>query len=99
MDELTNVLRLFAAALESLNIPYAIGGSVASTTYGVVGATLNIDIVARVGPGQAEQLVAALGLEWYADAEQIRQAGSREHSFNVIHTPTTLSADSGDADR
>jgi hypothetical protein len=51
MDELTNVLRLFAAALESLGIPYAIGGSVASTTCGVVGATRNTDIVARVGPG------------------------------------------------
>lgn len=93
MDELANVLRLIAGALEHLEIPYVVGGSIASSVRGVMRATKDIDIVARIAPGQAEQFAAALGRDWYADGEQIRNAISSGRSFNVIYLPTIYKVD------
>lgn len=93
MDPLANALRLVSAALERLGIPYLIGGSVASSSRGIVRATLDIDFVARIGPQQAPALSAALGRDWYADSEQIRDSLAAGRSFNIIHIPTSQKVD------
>ena len=93
MDEFLVVLRLLAGVLERVGIPYAIGGSVASSVRGVIRATLDIDIVARVDSSQVDRLVAELGRDWYADADQIRDAVSRGRPFNAIYTPTMHKVD------
>ena len=49
---------------------------------------MDIDLVVRIGALHAEQLVAALGPGWYADAQQIRQAIQTGRAFNIIHMPT-----------
>lgn len=54
---------------------------------------MNIDMVVRIEAFQAEKLAAALGSEWYADAQQIRQAIQAGRSFNVIHMPTAWKID------
>lgn len=93
MDPLANALRLVSAALERLGIPYLIGGSVASSSRGIFRATMDIDFVARIGPRQAEALSAALGRDWYADSEQIRDSLAAGRSFNIIHIPTSQKVD------
>lgn len=93
MDELGSVLKLVTSALQRLRIPFAIGGSVASSVRGVTRATLDIDIVAQVDAGHAQPLAAALGPEWYADAEQIRGAILAGRPFNVIYVPTSHKVD------
>jgi len=40
------VTLLVVEALEALGVPYFIGGSLASATYGVVRATMDVDLVA-----------------------------------------------------
>ena len=93
MDPLANALRLVSAALEGLGIPYLIGGSVASSSRGIFRATLDIDLVARIGPQQAQALSAALGPDWYADSDQIRDSLAAGRSFNLIHIPTSQKVD------
>ncbi len=93
MDPLANALRLVSAALEGLGIPYLVGGSLASSSRGIFRATVDIDFVARIGPQQAQALSAALGRDWYADSEQIRDSLAAGRSFNVIHIPTSQKVD------
>ena len=71
---MSSALAMLAGALDSLRIPYLIGGSLASAAHGVLRATLGVDILAGVAAGQAEALCAALGDGWYADAAEIRRA-------------------------
>ena len=47
--------------LEMLGIPYAIGGSMASTTHGRVRATDDVDIVADLQQQHVNPLLAQLG--------------------------------------
>jgi hypothetical protein len=54
---------------------------------------MDIDFVARIGPQQAQALSAALGREWYADREQIRDCLAAGRSFNIIHIPTSQKVD------
>jgi hypothetical protein len=56
---------------DRLQIPYLVGGSMASALYGVARSTLDADIVAELRYEQAHDLVAALGEDFYADDEMI----------------------------
>jgi hypothetical protein len=93
MDELAGILKLVASALDRLGIPFAVGGSVASSVRGVMRATYDIDIVAGMGPEMALQLADALGPEWYADPEEMRTALLDGRPFNVIYVPAAYKVD------
>lgn len=79
--------------LEQLDIPYAIGGSMASTAYGRIRATMDVDIVADMQEQHIQSFLALLGGDFYADAETIRQAVKRRTSFNLIHLTTLFKVD------
>jgi len=80
-------------ALERLNIPYLVTGSVASSFYGTPRATRDIDLVAAVRLDHVPPLVSALGRDFYADADMMRQAISAQRAFNVIHFSTSYKFD------
>jgi hypothetical protein len=86
MEPLSQVLAEITAALDRAGIRYAVGGSVASSARGVWRSTLGVDLVAAIRPTQAQDLAAALGPDWYADAEMMSSAIEAGRSFNVIHT-------------
>ena len=79
--------------LESLGASAWIGGSLASSIFGVPRATQDADIVADIEEECAESLVERLGREFYADAERIASGIRRRASFNVIHLPTMFKVD------
>ena len=83
-----NALSLLSAAFASLKIPYLIGGSLASSARGIPRSTLDVDILARITPLHAGQLEDALGADWYADPEQIRNSIAAGRAFNLIHRPS-----------
>lgn len=91
-DQTTTLVRL-CAVLDRLEIPYAIGGSFASSLYGIKRFTNDVDIVARVAMSDAEALAAELGAQFYAEPDAIRDAIQRGECFNVLDLATTDKAD------
>lgn len=79
--------------LEQLRIRYYIGGSVASSVYGVRRATADVDIVADLSLAQAEPLVRRLEHDFYVDADAAREAIRLGTSFNLIHFSSVLKID------
>ncbi len=92
-DEPIAVTLLVVDALDSLGVPYLIGGSLASAVHGVLRTTMDTDIVAELRPEDAELLACALGNAFYADVEAIRNAIRQHGSFNVIHLETMFKVD------
>lgn len=80
-------------AIESLGVPYVIGGSMASTAHGRIRTTLDVDIVADLQPAHVDALVQALGEAFYVDANAARNAIQHRSSFNLIHLETMFKVD------
>ena len=80
-------------ALEELGVPYHIGGSVASSLYGLPRLTIDVDIVADLRQGHVRPLIDQLETDYYIDEDMIRDAIKRRSSFNVIHLDTMLKVD------
>jgi hypothetical protein len=80
-------------AFEKLGIAYHIGGSLASSAFGVARATLDVDIVADIKLEQASLIEESLKEEFYVDGEMIRSAIQRQASFNLIHLGTMFKVD------
>lgn len=83
------VLRL----LEDLGVNAWIGGSLASSIFGIPRATQDADIIADIPPEAARQLVERLGDDFYADLVRITSGIERRASFNLIHLPTMFKVD------
>ena len=80
-------------AFEKLGVPYYIGGSVASSAYGVARATLDVDIVTDLNPEHVHPLVEMLESDYYIDEEMILDAIHKSSSFNLMHLETMLKVD------
>ena len=87
------VAQLVADVFDHLNIPYLIGGSVASSLHGIPRTTQDVDLVADIKVFQIPLLVASFESAFYADAEMMREAVQRRASFNLIHLATMLKID------
>lgn len=79
--------------LESLNIPYLIGGSFASTAYGRIRTTQDVDIVADLTAKHVPSLMAAVQEDFYADEQMMLSAIERRTHFNLIHLETMFKVD------
>jgi hypothetical protein len=91
--EATRITLLVTQALEEIGIPYAVGGSLASSVHGVMRSTLDVDIVADMRLEHIPLLVSALSKEFYADDEMMRDAIEHRSSFNLIHYETAFKVD------
>ncbi len=80
-------------ALEQAGAPCFVGGSLASSLYGIPRTTQDGDVVADLQFGHVAAFVAALEGAFYIDAEGIREAVRERSSFNVIHLGTMLKVD------
>jgi len=92
-NEIARITLLVAHALEQMGVPYAVGGSLASSLHGVMRSTLDVDIVADMRQEHIQPLVAALSEEFYVDEEMMRDALRRRSSFNLIHYATAFKVD------
>ncbi|HEY5960336.1 MAG TPA: hypothetical protein VIV60_27470 [Polyangiaceae bacterium] len=87
------VVARIAAAFDTLSVPYIVGGSLASSVYGIPRATQDVDLVAILSLEHIEPLTAALSSEFYVDGDMIADAIKRRASFNVVHLATMFKAD------
>ena len=92
LDILT-ALKPVVETLDKLSIPYHIGGSVASSIYGLPRATMDIDIVADIQNHHIPYLEQILRKDYYVDENMIREAIEHNTSFNFIHKKTLIKID------
>jgi len=93
VSDLQKALSLLVLSLENLDIPYYIGGSVASSIFGLPRSTMDVDIVADIKKSHIKDLAAILQHEYYIDPDVIMQAIDRKSSFNLIHLSTMMKID------
>lgn len=93
MSDILKALIPVVEALEGLGVAYQIGGSVASSVYGVPRTTMDIDLVADLRPEHVPPLVAHLQDQYYISPEAIYEALRRRSSFNLIHLETMVKVD------
>lgn len=93
LSEPVLVVAELARVFDAVGIRYVVGGSVASSLYGIPRATQDVDLVADVKSAHVEAVVAALTGSFYVDDEMIRDAIKRRASFNVVHLATMFKAD------
>lgn len=73
-----------AEILNTLGIPYLIGGSVASTLMGEMRATEDVDIVADLKIEKVVLLLQSLQPRFYVSEDAVRDAIRYKRSFNLI---------------
>ena len=86
-------LKAVIEALDAGSIPYMLGGSFASSFYGIPRATFDADLVVQVDTAGTVGLHAALKDSFYADQDEMREAAATRHSFNLIHLETAFKVD------
>ena len=91
--DILQVMLLVTSVLEKMAIPYAVGGSLASSLHGALRSTLDVDILADLGIEHIQPFVAALSPVFYADDEMILDAIIHRSSFNLIHYETAFKVD------
>jgi hypothetical protein len=94
MTELSAVLQRIAGVLEELRIPFATGGSLASSVHGLARATRDIDLLVGLAEAHVPQVIDRLrAAEFYIDDLAAREAVRRGSSFNIIYQPTVYKVD------
>jgi hypothetical protein len=91
--ELIEALRPVVSVLDQLAVAYHLGGSVASSVFGMSRSTLDANLVADLKLDQVDSFVALLGEAYYASPEMIRDAILRRSSFNVVHNELAYKID------
>lgn len=82
-----------AKVFDFMSIDYLVGGSLASSLYGIPRATQDVDVVADIQANQVETLVSFLKNDFYVDADLIYKAIEHKRSFNIIHLQTMFKID------
>lgn len=93
MSDPIEIALIVAGIFERLGVPYAIGGSLASSFHGESRSTQNVDFIADLQPANLLAFYAAVAEAFYADAEAIRQAVAERRSFNLIHLEAMFKVD------
>ena len=81
------------AILRGLGLPVLVGGSVASSVYGVPRTTHDVDIVTQFELSDVDALLRALGARYYQSREAIEEAVTMRTCFNLIDYTTMLKID------
>ena len=82
-----------ARVFEELGIAYFLGGSAASSHYGIPRSTNDIDLIAAVRAEDVEGIVAALTDEFYVEPDVVADAVARGASFSLIHWEKVIKLD------
>ncbi len=89
MIETGEVFRRISVQLNDAGVAYMLVGSFASSYYGVLRSTQDIDLVISANPEQITQLVRQLqAMDYYAESSAALEALKRQSMFNVIDNKT-----------
>lgn len=82
-----------ARALFRAGVPYAIGGSTASTFHGEPRSTMDVDVIVHCTALTTDSLAAHLALDFLVDSGLLREAARRWKMANVIHAQSMTKVD------
>ena len=91
--DIISAIDMVIECFERLGIDYCIGGSLASSAYGIARATMDVDLIAKIETKHVDNLVKALEKNYYIDAGMITNAIQEKSSFNLIHLETMIKID------
>ena len=92
-DEIVTTLKPVVAAFNRLQVPFYVGGSVASSYHGAVRSTMDIDIVSDLRLQHVEAFLSGFIEDFYVSEIAVRQAIARRTCFNLINFGTSLKVD------
>lgn len=92
-DEAFAVVLEVIRILDELRVPYALGGSLASSMYGVPRLTQDADLVADLRAEHVQPFTQRAADLFYISPERMAHAIQRRSSFNVIHLKTVIKVD------
>jgi hypothetical protein len=92
-NDILSAIDMVIECFGRLGIDYCIGGSVASSAYGIARATMDVDLIAKIETKHVNNLVKALEKNYYIDAGMITNAIQEKSSFNLIHLETMIKID------
>ena len=84
LEDSLEVFRPVAQALEELGISYRLGGSVASSIYGMPRGTSDVDVEADLREEHIAPFVARLEAQFIVSEAMVRDALFYRNSFNLI---------------
>ncbi|MGD0695267.1 MAG: hypothetical protein ABSB82_10475 [Terriglobia bacterium] len=93
MKRLLEILHQVLSTLDKLDIPYAVVGSFASSTYTRARQTQDVDLLVKMKREQVDGFVEAFSRDFFVDRGLTDQALTRGTSFNIIHFQTTFKLD------
>ena len=92
-DEAFQVLLEVTRVLEELEIPYVVGGSLASSLHGIPRSTQDADLVAALRTDHIQSFIPRIEGAFYVAPERVEDAVRRRTSFNLIHLKTMIKVD------
>ena len=92
-SEIETTIQPFIEVLDEFEIPYHIGGSVASSVFGIARSTMDIDMVVAMTGDRVVALAKRLEATYYVSEDSIIEAVARKSSFNLVHLETMLKID------
>lgn len=87
------VTMLVIDVLEYLDVPYVIGGSLASAQHGMARSTLDSDLVVKLNKSHLPLMIPRLQEAFYVDEGMALSAIVNTSSFNLIHIETMFKVD------
>ncbi len=87
------ILKQFTDILDELDISYAVGGSIASSIYGNVRFTEDVDISVENFSENAEKFYEKTKEDFYLSRDAMQIALHQRTSFNIIHLQTAFKID------
>jgi hypothetical protein len=93
LNEPIEVTLRVTSVLEKLGIPYVIGGSLASTLYGMIRTTQDSDIITEMHHEHIQPFAALLQDDFFIDEEMISNSIQHNSSFNIIHRDSMFKVD------
>ena len=88
-----DLVRQLATILDDLAIPYALGGSMASSLIGEPRSTVDVDIAIKLSGGSGHALLERVTPEFYVPVDAAQIAIQSNSSFNLIDTAHGLKVD------
>ena len=82
-----------AAILDELGVPYALGGSMASSLLGEPRSTVDVDLAVQLDAATGEALLELVSARFYVPVDSAREAIEAHSSFNLVDTDNALKVD------